>query len=111
LKDSIDNIADFLKVLAHPIRLRIIECLKTGEKSVNDIQSELNKSQSTISQHLKILTSANILNYRKDGLKSFYKISQPKIHAITLALSQYISELNQDHIEDITSGNITDTLY
>ncbi|HUY00252.1 MAG TPA: metalloregulator ArsR/SmtB family transcription factor [Candidatus Deferrimicrobium sp.] len=111
MKDNTDTISEFLKVLAHPIRLRIIECLKAGEKSVNDIQSELNKSQSTISQHLKILTNANIMTYRKNGLKSYYKISQPKIHAIILALSQYISELNKDHIEDITNGDIIDTLY
>ena len=51
------------------------------------------------------------MTYRKNGLKSYYKISQPKIHAIILALSQYISELNKDHIEDITNGDIIDTLY
>jgi len=111
MKDPIDNTVEFLKILAHSVRLKIIECLKDTEKTVNDIQNELKKSQSTISQHLKVLFNANILTFRKNGLKSYYKISDPKIHDILLNINQYIADRSQQKIEDITSGNIKDTLY
>lgn len=113
MKDQIDNSVEFLKILSHPIRLKIIECLKgTGtEKTVNDIQNELRKSQSTISQHLKVLLNANLLTFRKDGLKSYYRIADPKIHEIILGINQYIADRSQQRIEDITSGDIIDTLH
>jgi DNA-binding transcriptional ArsR family regulator len=108
---SAENTVEFLKILAHPVRLKIIECLKGKEKTVNDIQTELRKSQSTISQHLKVLFSANILTFRKDGLKSYYKIADTKIHDILLNINQYIADRSQHKIEDITATSITDTLY
>jgi ArsR family transcriptional regulator len=106
-----ENTVEFLKILAHPVRLKIIECLKGKEKTVNDIQTELRKSQSTISQHLKVLFSANILTFRKDGLKSYYKIADPKVYDILLNINQYIADRSQQKIEDISSTSITDTLY
>jgi len=113
MKDTAENTVEFLKILAHPVRLKIIECLKGKdvEKTVNDIQTELRKSQSTISQHLKVLFSANILTFRKDGLKSFYKIADTKIHDILLNINQYIADRSQQQIEDISGASITDTLY
>ena len=85
--EGIENrIATFLRNIAHPLRLKIIEVLKDKEKSVNEIQSELGKKQSTISQHLKKLTDTNVVIFRKDGNKSYYKIKNPDIHEIILLI-------------------------
>ncbi len=77
-----NKVVNFLKILAHPIRLRLIETLKGTEKSVNEIQEELGEKQSTISQHLKTLASINVVTYRKEGQKSIYKIKNQDIFNI-----------------------------
>lgn len=66
--------ADFLKVLAHPVRLMLIEELKSGEKSVGELVKRLGLGQSTISQHLIALRSAGILKSRQEGTTVYYDI-------------------------------------
>jgi DNA-binding transcriptional ArsR family regulator len=64
--------AEFFKTLAHPNRLAILECLRTGEKSVNELQTLLGADQSTISQQLARLRSGNLVETRKEGTTVFY---------------------------------------
>lgn len=47
--------AEFFKALAHPVRIRILEVLRGGEKSVTELQQALNLDQSAVSQQLSIL--------------------------------------------------------
>ncbi|MBD3230439.1 MAG: metalloregulator ArsR/SmtB family transcription factor [Candidatus Lokiarchaeota archaeon] len=110
MSNAEDKIVEFLKVLAHPIRLQIIEILKNDEKNVGDIQDDLGKSQSTTSQHLKILTDADLLKSRKDGLCSFYKIKNQEIHELILRIEKFISEQERENIKDLTTSTINDIL-
>lgn len=71
--------ADFFKALAHPLRIRILELLVEGEKSVNEIQSCLEKEGSAVSQQLSVLRSKNIVYGRKDGKKVYYALRDPLI--------------------------------
>ena len=59
--------ADFFKALAHPVRLQIIELLKSGEKNVGSIMKALSIQQSSLSRHLTILREAGILKSRQQG--------------------------------------------
>ncbi|MHA1269362.1 MAG: ArsR/SmtB family transcription factor [Candidatus Helarchaeota archaeon] len=110
--EGIENrIVNFLKNVAHPIRIRIIETLRGNvEKSVNEIQNELGEKQSTISQHLKKLTDVNIVTFRKKGQKSLYKIKNQSIHEIFSLIINYITEQTIESIDDLTSRTIRDTL-
>lgn len=74
--------ADFLKALAHPTRLQIMEILRSGEKCVCDIIPELGLEQSTVSRHLAVLKREGILHSRKDGLRVIYRSTSPQIHDI-----------------------------
>lgn len=71
--------ADFFKALAHPLRIRILELLVEGEKSVNEIQSLLEKDGSAVSQQLSVLRAKNIVYGTKDGKKVYYALRDPKI--------------------------------
>lgn len=64
--------AGFFKALAHPSRIRILELLRDGEKSVNELQPDLGLESSNISQQLAILRSADIVIGRKQGSNVFY---------------------------------------
>ena len=66
--------ADFLKALSHPLRLKIIEILKHGEKSVGTLVKQLGIQQSSLSRHLLALRDAGILKSRQERTTVFYSI-------------------------------------
>ncbi|MCL6510387.1 MAG: metalloregulator ArsR/SmtB family transcription factor [Anaerolineae bacterium] len=71
--------AEFFKALAHPARLAILEQLRTGEKSVGELQAGLNADQSTVSQHLARLRASDLVQVRKEGTTAYYSIRDPAI--------------------------------
>lgn len=71
--------ADFFKALAHPLRIRILELLVDGEKSVNEIQSCLEKDGSAVSQQLSVLRAKNIVYGMKKGKRVYYSLRDPMI--------------------------------
>lgn len=79
-----------LKALAHPIRLKIIDKLVDGELCVCKLNEDVEFSQSNLSQHLKILKEADILSSRKEGMWTYYRISNDNV----LELIAMIEKLN-----------------
>lgn len=71
--------ADFFRALAHPTRIRILEVLGTGERSVQELQEELDLKQSIVSQQLAILRGKNVVTPRKLGTTVRYALSDPLI--------------------------------
>lgn len=69
--------AELFNAMAHPSRLEILELLREGEACVCHIQAMLGQRQAYISQHLNILRHAGLVTTRKDGLRVYYKISDP----------------------------------
>ena len=71
---KIDKCGDFFRTLSHPKRLKILEILEKGPKCVGDIQKALKIDQPPTSLHLKLLTDIGVLNYKRDGKKTFYSL-------------------------------------
>ncbi len=70
------------KALADPTRLKILECIENGEKCICKIIPYTGKSQPNVSQHLKVMKHAGIINERKDGTKIMIKASNDEIFKI-----------------------------
>lgn len=70
---------DFFKALSHPLRIRILELLAEGTKSVNELQTCLNSEGSAVSQQLSILRGKNIVVGTKDGKRVLYSLRDPLI--------------------------------
>jgi DNA-binding transcriptional ArsR family regulator len=71
--------AELFKALAHPARIRILEHLRAGEKTVSELQALLELESSTVSQQLAILRSRSIVEGRKQGTSVYYAVSEPLI--------------------------------
>ena len=71
--------ADFFKTLAHPARIRVLELLRAGERSVGELIPEVGLEASHLSQQLGILRRANILKARKDGSTVLYSVTDNRI--------------------------------
>lgn len=71
--------AELFKALSHPTRIRILELLREGEKSVSQLQLALGAEGSTASQQLAILRMKNLVDTRRAGTAIFYRLRDPQI--------------------------------
>src|SRR3954447_7199577 len=71
--------AEFFKALAHPTRIRILEALRDGERTVSELQELLGIDGSGVSQQLAVLRARNIVDGRKSGLSVRYQVRDPEI--------------------------------
>ncbi len=71
--------AEFFKALAHPGRIKMIESLRDGEKTVNELQALLDDEPSSASQHLAILRMRNLVVGRRQGTSVYYSVRDPAI--------------------------------
>jgi ArsR family transcriptional regulator len=86
---DIDKDSELLKALGHPIRLKmVIGLLDHTECNVNTMVEKLNIPQSTASQHLGILRTRGIIAPRKEGVKTCYRVIDPRVHALVEALKK-----------------------
>ncbi|HLJ25583.1 MAG TPA: metalloregulator ArsR/SmtB family transcription factor [Candidatus Angelobacter sp.] len=74
--------AEFFKVLAHPLRVRVLDALRSGEVAVNELSSRLKVEQSTLSQQLAVLRKSNIVVGRKDGQNVYYSVQDRAIFRV-----------------------------
>jgi ArsR family transcriptional regulator len=56
-----------------------LELLSEGEQSVDELTRTLKLAKANVSQHLALLRHYNIVTTRKEGLRVFYKIANPKV--------------------------------
>jgi DNA-binding transcriptional ArsR family regulator len=78
-----------LQTLADPTRLHIIELLRGGEHSVNDIVASVDIDQSGVSRHLRILQEGRFVRVRPEGQKRFYSLCPEPFRDLDSWLSQY----------------------
>lgn len=71
--------AGFFRALAHPVRIRILELLVKGDRSVQELQEALGLEQPVVSQQLAVLRSNNIVSGRKEGVSVRYAVRDPLI--------------------------------
>ena len=94
--DQYHLMADFIKALAHPTRLQILELLRSGERCVCEIFPELNIEQSSASRHLALLKKEGLLRSRKEGLKVIYWVTDPLIYQIVDHCSRSVRQIWQE---------------
>ena len=73
---------EFFKALGDPTRIKILECIKSGERCICEIIPYTGKSQPCVSQHLKVMKHAGVVNERKDGTRIMIKASNKEIFKI-----------------------------
>lgn len=67
--------AKVAKAMAHPSRLFILDLLKQGEMCVSDLTQKVGADQSTVSKHLVILKETGLIDVRKEGAMSYYRVT------------------------------------
>lgn len=75
----LELIARRFRILGEPLRLRILQGLESGQKTVNELVSELDGNQPNVSKHLQILSDGGLVSRRREGTSIVYAISDPMV--------------------------------
>jgi DNA-binding transcriptional ArsR family regulator len=74
-QEVVQQVANYFSVLSEPMRLRILNLLREGEKCVQDLVDAMDTSQANVSKHLKVMLQAGMLNRRTQGTLAYYSVA------------------------------------
>lgn len=74
-KEVIQQVAAYFSILSEPMRLKILNLLRDGEKCVQDLVEATATSQANVSKHLKVMMQAGILSRRAEGTSAYYSVA------------------------------------
>lgn len=93
--DSLALQAELCQSLTHPLRLKIINILKDGEKNVGMLKELTNERQPFISQHLRVLRERGVVTTRRKKNEVYYSLSDPKILEICDMVASLIEKRSE----------------
>jgi ArsR family transcriptional regulator len=83
--------ANLFRVLGHPARVRILELLREGERSVGALQTELDLDSGGTSQHLAALKRIGLVRSRREGTSVFYSVEDERVFDLLAAGREIIT--------------------
>ncbi|MBV6459573.1 MAG: putative HTH-type transcriptional regulator [Fimbriimonadaceae bacterium] len=88
--------ANVFRVLAHPTRIHIVECLRDGELTVGAILEQVPVEAANASQHLSVLRSMGLVTNRKEGNQVYYSLRDPLLIEVLDIMKRYF----RTHLEE-----------
>lgn len=83
--------AQFFKTLGHPARIRVLEVLADGPRSVSDLQPDVGLEASHLSQQLSLMRKAGIVQAERQGSSMIYSVTDPQIFELLSVAKQIIT--------------------
>ncbi len=102
--------AEIFRALGHPARVRIIELLRDGERSVGSLQGALGLDSSGTSQHLALLRKQGLVSGRRDGTTIYYRVTEDAVFGLleaTRVLLESMLGRQQAELAEL-AGSLTD---
>jgi len=94
----LEGIAGRFKILAEPMRLRVLQALRPGERSVGELVDSLGATQANISKHLAVLHREGMVARRKEGLHVFYRVADASIFRLCEVVCGTLERQAADHV-------------
>jgi DNA-binding transcriptional ArsR family regulator len=104
--------AEFFRLLGHPARVRVLELLRDGERSVGELQAALGLDSSGTSQHLTAMRRQGLLESRRAGTSVFYRVKDPRIFQLLEIAKQILTgrlEETRDLLGDLAGASAPPT--
>jgi rhodanese-related sulfurtransferase/DNA-binding HxlR family transcriptional regulator len=123
-KDELfDAFASVAKALGSGRRAEIIDLLAQGERSVEEIATEIDQSMANTSHHLRSLATAGLLQSRRDGQRIIYRLTSDRVADLWAALrdvaATHVADIDvltnaylgaRDHVEELTADQLAERL-
>ena len=102
-EEAFELIAARFRVLAEPMRLRLLHALGDIEMSVSELVEATGAGQANASKHLGIMLDAGLVGRRKEGLNVFYRVAEPSIFDMCEAVCSSLSQRFTAHHDAMRS--------
>ena len=93
------ELAEFLRAVAHPRRIQILEELRTGEHDVASLTHATGLAQSSVSQHLMVLRAHRLVAERREGRRVFYRLRSLELADWLVQGMDFLAPMNQQNDE------------
>lgn len=95
----VELIAQRFRVIGEPMRIRLLDTLREGPRTVSELTSELGATQQNVSKHLGVLLQANIVGRERDGIRARYFIADVSVfelcELVCGGLRRQVAELDE----------------
>lgn len=92
-QEAIFAMAETFKLLSDPTRLKLVHALSRGELCVCDLASMLGVGSTAVSNHLRLLRSMRLVNYRREGKMAYYSLADDHITRLLAECLDHVQEL------------------
>jgi ArsR family transcriptional regulator, zinc-responsive transcriptional repressor len=80
--ENLQEAAECLRTLAHPVRLRMVQMMLQGEFTVGDLAEACEIPSHMASEHLRMMQHCGFLTRRQEGRRTYYQVSEPAVDRI-----------------------------
>ena len=87
--EALGPAAECLKVMAHPVRLRIVDVLTQGEFAVHEIAEMCDTTPNQTCEHLRLLKGHKLLTSQRQGRLVYYKIASPQLPSLLACIKKH----------------------
>lgn len=101
---TLEMVAERFKVLSEPMRLKLLYALIDGEKNVSELMQETGSLQANVSKHLGVLLDAGFVGRRKQGVSSYYRITDESIFELCDLVCGSIHERLAAELDSLSAG-------
>lgn len=101
-----DLVARRFRTLGEPLRLRILEELEAGEKTVGELVEALDGNQPNVSKHLQVLFDAGLVSRRREGTSAYYAISDPMVFKLCDLVCKGAVKRSQQDLEELRGTKV-----
>lgn len=99
---TLELVARRFRTLGEPFRLRILQHLEQGERTVGELVDLLDGNQSNVSKHLQLLYDAGLVARRRDGNSMIYSIGDPRVFELCRTVCRSEAEKSRRDLKELT---------
>jgi len=100
---ALSHVAAYFQALSEPLRLKILNELRSGPRNVNDLTTLLACSQANVSKHLGVLARLGFVARDAQGTAAYYRIADPAVYELCDLVCGRIASRLRDHVETLRS--------
>lgn len=86
-----ESAAELFKLLATPVRLKVISAVCNGERNVSELLEQIDTTQPNMSQHLTTLYRAGVLGKRREGTQIYYRLQSERVAQLCRAVCMQVA--------------------
>jgi DNA-binding transcriptional ArsR family regulator len=93
------ELAEFLRALAHPRRIQILEELRRGERDVASLAKATNLAHSSVSQHLMVMRAHRVVSERREGRRVYYRLRSEQLAEWLVQGMDFLPPMDRQSVE------------